>query len=133
MSQHRKQISQYQKDQYMEKQKSYERLTSYIKKHEEYSEDNEWGSHEILSLFHEVVLAAKIFLANKYKIRINSHSEIEEKLSGFNKDLGAIYKNLKDIAREFRYEKVLPDKMKKELFVYSYKDFFQKLENNSQV
>lgn len=122
-----KKISHYDFNQYNEKQKSYEKLTVYIKDHDDYSENNEWGCHEILSMFHEIVLTAKILIANKFEIKVTDHSEIQENLYKLDEDLEATYKILKKIAREARYENISINKNKKNLFQTSYVQFLKKI------
>ncbi|WP_126992219.1 hypothetical protein [Thermosipho globiformans] len=113
----------FQEKQYKQKNESYVRLTKYIESNNDYDDYNEWGSHDILSKFHEVVLLAKIIILRKLNTKVESHNAIVEHLEIINPELSEIYKNLKNLARKFRYEKLNPDKNSKILFEKSYMDF----------
>ena len=93
---------------YWEKHHSYKKLTQYIRAHKDYSSNNEWGSHEILSLFHEVVLAAKLSIANHTGNRVRSHQEIAEQLFKIGNNLEILYARMRNIARMIRYERTKP-------------------------
>ena len=93
---------------YWKKRDSYEKLTQHIRSHKDYSPNNEWGSHEILSLFHEVVLAAKLSIANCTGNKVHSHQEIAEQLFEIGKDLKVLYIRMRNIARMIRYEYIEP-------------------------
>ncbi len=109
---------------------SYKRLTAYIRSHEEHSSDNEWGSHEILSLFHEAALGAKLLIANRFGERVKSHEEIAEQLSRIDVHLENLYNRLKRIARLVRYEHLTPlisGKNYHEEFLKTYEEFMKRI------
>lgn len=113
--------------QYVAKKKSYECLTEYIQQHKDYDSLNEWGSHEILSKFHEVVLAAKFLIAKKFNTRVNTHIGISDFLSEIDASLSDDYENLKKLARLMRYELYAPDKGKSKDFKVYYDRFMKKI------
>ena len=93
---------------YAEKERSYRRLTEYIEQNKEYDNTNEWGAHKILSMFHEIVLKAKTLIAQHNGKKLQSHIQIQTELENIDPELSEIYKHLKKIARQTRYELLIP-------------------------
>lgn len=87
----------------IEKIKSYEELSDYVKHHQYYTEINCWAKHELVALFYEFVIACKAYL-RLGKFPRGNHKEITNSLRKINSNLGAIYYSLYAVSKILRYE-----------------------------
>ncbi|AJW77010.1 hypothetical protein [Marinitoga sp. 1155] len=97
---------------YKKKAESYENLSNYIKKHENFNNTNSWGCHYYTNLFYKYAIKCseiiKCYLQPTDIEHLN-HQSISEKFKEyidpkFNTKIGAGYHTLFILSRKFRYE-----------------------------
>lgn len=115
---------------YNAKAKSYLENSQYMQKHENYDKLNEWGCHELIALFYEIVLLSKQFLRAKRWDDYGDHQSIIKGLKAkAGKKIGGDYITLYNFSRELRYELLNIDDVLRNDFLKTYteiKNFFMK-------